>query len=142
VRLLRFLALILVVAIAYSAQFILHPPPLSPPDLLLPPQFYALLPDLSHLRALLTGDIRDVAFFLTALAAVTFGLLTAPWSLTEPALSTTPALVGTGRSRRRQWFAWILVIFALLLTIAAGLLFSVRIATYPDTTAATMLARW
>jgi len=137
VRLLRFLALILVVAIAYSAQFILHPPPLSPPDLLLPPQFYALLPDLSHLRALLTGDIRDVAFFLTALAAVTFGLLTAPWSLTEPALSTTPALVGTGRSRRRQWFAWILVIFALLLTIAAGLLFSVRIATYPDTTAAT-----
>ncbi|MEZ4735708.1 MAG: hypothetical protein R3E79_52125 [Caldilineaceae bacterium] len=136
-RFLRFLALLLVVTIAYSAQFVLHPPPLSSSDLLLPPQVYALLPDLSPLRALLTGDIRDVAFFLTALAAVSFGLLTAPWSLTEPALAATSTAAGTSRPRSRQAVGWLLVLCALVLAMAASLLFRVQIATGSNAPAAT-----
>lgn len=140
VRFLRFVALLLTVALAYSAQLILHPPLLSTSASFLPPQFQELIPDLSRLRALVAGDLRDVAFFVMALAAVSFGHLTAPWALTEPPLSAAPTALFLPGTRRRQRVSWFVISSSLLPTLAAGLLFRAQAlndptAVLPETTA-------
>lgn len=125
-RVLRFIALLLVVVIAYSAQFILHPPLLTTSSSLLPTQISALLPDLSRLRGLVAGDLRDLAIFLLAVAAITFGLVAVPWPLTAAPLANVPATFALPGARRRQRLAWFLVIIAVVLVALATLF--VRIA--------------
>lgn len=130
-RFLRFLALLLVVVLAYSAQLILHPPTVTTSTAVLPPPLNDLLPDLGWLRALFAGDLRDLAFFVMAIAAVTFGLLAAPWSLTEPPLAAVPAKFVLPNTRRRQHLSWLLVMGALLLAVGASVLFWSQFLTNP-----------
>jgi hypothetical protein len=130
VRVLRFIALLLVVVIAYSAQFILHPPLLTTSSSLLPTQISALLPDLSRVRGFIAGDLRDLAIFFLAVAAITFGLLALPWPLTRSPLATVPATFALPNARRRQRLAWLLVALAIVLVAFATLL--VRIMPTPD----------
>lgn len=131
-RLLRFVALLLVVLLAYSAQLILHPPALTTSTSVLPPPLSGLLPDLGRLRALFAGDLRDVAFFMMALAAVTFGLLATPWPLTEPPLAAVPVNFVLPAMRRRHRLSWFWVILAVLLAVGAGLLFATQFLTDPN----------
>lgn len=131
-RFLRFLALLLVVVLAYSAQFILHPPTVTTSSAVLPPPLNDLLPDVGRLRALFAGDLRDLAFFVMALAAVTFGLLAAPWSLTEPPLAAVPAKFVLPNMRRRQRLSWLLVMGAVLLAVGASVLFWTQFLTDPN----------
>lgn len=135
-RFLRFLALLLVVALAYSAQFILHPPTVTTSTAVLPPPLNNLLPDVGRLRALFAGDLRDLAFFVMAIAAVTFGLLAAPWSLTEPPLAAVPAKFVLPKTRRRQRLSWSLVIGAVLLAVGASVLFWTQFLIQPNRTPA------
>lgn len=130
-RFLRFLALLLVVVLAYSAQFVLHPPTVTTSTAVLPPPLNDLLPDISRLRALFAGDLRDLAFFVMAFAAVTFGLLAAPWSLTESPLAAVPAKFVLPSMRRRQRLSWLLVIGAILLAVGASVLFWTQFLTEP-----------
>lgn len=131
-RFFRFLALLLVIVLAYSAQFILHPPVVTTSTSVLPPPINDLLPNVSRLRALFAGDLRDLAFFMMAIAAVTFGLLAVPWSLTEPPLASVPATFVVPHTRRRHRLGWWLVVGALLLAIGASLLFWTQFLTYPN----------
>jgi len=129
VRFLRFVVLLGVIAIAYLAQFVLHPPLLTTSAAFFPAQFSALFSDFSRLRALFAGALRDVAFFMAAIAAVSFGLLTAPWSLTDSPLAA-PLLLLVGRTRRRHRLGWFVLICASFIALAAGLLF--RTQTLPS----------
>lgn len=133
VRLLRLIALLLVVVIAYSAQFILHPPLLTTSSSLLPTQLSALLPDLSRLRSLVVGDLRDLAILLLAIAAITSGLVAVPWPLTSAPLANVPATFALPGARRRQRLAWFLVSIAIALVALAT--FWVRIAPTPTASA-------
>ena len=129
-RFLRFIALIGVIVLAYLAQFVLHPPVLPTSNAFFPAQLSTLFPDFSRLRALFAGDLRDVAFFMATVAAVSFGLLTAPWSLTDAPLAA-PLLRVVGRARRRQRIGWFVIIGSFLLSVAAGLLFRVQLLSSP-----------
>lgn len=129
-RVLRFIALLLVVVVAYSAQFILYPPLLTTSSSLLPTQISALLPNLSRLRGLVAGDLRELAIFLLAVAAITFGLVAAPWPLTAAPLAMVPATFALPGARRRQRLAWLLVMMAVILVALAT--FFVRITPAPD----------
>lgn len=131
-RFLRFIALLVVVLLAYSAQLILHPPALTTSTSVLPPPINGLLSDVARLRTLFVGDLRDVAFFMMALAAVTFGLLATPWPLTESPLAAVPAKWVLPQSRRRHRLSWFWVIIAVLLAIGASLLFATQLLTDPN----------
>jgi hypothetical protein len=130
VRLLRFVALLGVIVIAYLAQLILHPPVLMTSAAFFPAQLSDLFANFGRLRALFSGDLRDVAFFMIAVAAVSFGLLTAPWSLTDAPVAT-PLFPLVGRARRRQRLAWFVLICAFFLALAAGLFFRTQLLTSP-----------
>jgi len=120
VRLLRFIALLLVVAIVYSVQALLRPSDLTASILSILTQGINFIVDFSPLRALFVGNTRDLAFFWLAIAAVTFGLLAAPWPLTDKPASVTVATGWTPRARRRQRLAWGTVIVGLLLSLVAS----------------------
>lgn len=132
-RILRFIALLLVVVVAYGAQFILHPPLLTTSSSHFPIQLSTLLPDLACLRAFVAGDLRDLALLLLAIATLTFGLLTVPWPLTTSPLATVSALFAVPATRRRQRLAWFLVIVAVVLVSSATLL--VRLQSAAEATA-------
>lgn len=139
-RFLRFVALLLVVLLAYSAQLILHPPALTTSTSVMPPPLSGLLPDWGRLRALFAGDLRDVAFFMMALAAVTFGLLATPWPLTEPPLAAVPANFVLPAMRRRHRLSWLWVVVAILLAMGASLLFVTQFLTDPNRAPDVLLA--
>jgi hypothetical protein len=84
---------------------------------------------LSRLRGLVAGDLRDLAILLLAIAAVTFGLVAAPWPLTIAPLAAVPTTFALPAARRRQRLAWFLVSMAILLVALAT--FFVRIAPAP-----------
>lgn len=122
-RFLRFVALLLVVAVAYIAQLVLHPPLFPATTDFFPPQLKALLPQLLRLRPLFLGDLRDTAFLFLAVAALTYGLVTTPWPFTAPPMTGLPATLVIPSVRRRQRLGWLAVLLAFLLAIVSSLLF-------------------
>ncbi len=131
-RFLRFFALILVVAIAYSAQAVFHPTGLIASTAPFFRQITQYLPELAWARGLLVGNARTLALFGTAFAVLTFGLLAAPWPLTELSAAGNALLLWTARARRRQRWAWSLIILALLLSLVVALAAWVQIIAYTD----------
>ncbi len=123
VRLIRFILLLVVFAVALIATptFALHPF-----ASLLPTDF---MPDstlVQQFRQWVTDDLAYFSLLLTGCAALTFGLLAAPWPFAAPlpTLSNTRSLaVGSMHPvkdrRRRWWLGLLLLVVALAATVGA-----------------------
>lgn len=117
-RFLRFVALMLVVAIAYSAQAILYPSALTPSVSAFLTQLSNTLADFAPVRVFFVGTTRALVFFWMTIAAISFGVLAAPWPLTDAPSAATVATLWTPRARRRQRLGWAMISVGVLCSIA------------------------
>ncbi len=125
VRVIRFILLLAVIVIAFIATPTFA---LRPFASLLPTDFMADSVPIQQFRQWVTDDLARFSLLLTSCAALTFGLLAAPWpfdaTLFMPTGTRSQATAVTDRPRRRRlrwWSGLLLLLVALGGTI--GLLF-------------------
>ncbi|MEZ4867583.1 MAG: hypothetical protein R3C14_40020 [Caldilineaceae bacterium] len=110
VRFLRFIGLTLVILAAYIAQVVFQHHTI---DSVLPMWLRDGAPWLIGMSHWLARDLHSLALLFTAIAALSFGLLTVPWSVSlRPPLSL-PRAEGRPLVWRRSLAGWLVVLVAL-----------------------------
>ncbi len=110
-RAIRFVMLLIVLAVALLATPTFD---LRPFATLLPTDFMADSTRLLQFRQWVMNDLARASLLLTSCAALTFGLLTAPWPFDEAAAATiaAPQAADNRRGRRRWWGGALLFLMA------------------------------
>ncbi len=117
-KILRFLALLMAVLAAYTAQWLFtHPAPLEA----IPSAWLDRLPVLRSTLGWTPENLRNLAFFLASLGALIYGLAALPWQWT---LARRPSLSPAAATARSAKIGWGLVLLALGLSAVLAFLWS------------------